>query len=210
MNKESAEIYVKKSLNTVKIISRAYQYRFLLLNFFVFGIAFIVYPKKAFLIAMLCIYFINAFSAILLAKKAPCLLSGTVLTIIQLLVFCVALNSIVFAMYQSAQVFVLWEFIVSVMIQLLSIAVSFILIKRHAKKFHENERYSYTKTEAVAGTASGISYILVLTFCHVVSPSLSTFVTPVAILINILACLMSFATSSAIFRAYLIKKYNIN
>ena len=208
MDKEQAGIYVFKSLNIEKTASKGFQYKLLIINLIFIGISALLYRGLVFIIIVSITASLDILFTIAFAKRKLQLFKATLLLIIQKMVFCVAANLIVFGMYMLVQKFVLWEYIVSIAIQLFAFAINFILEKKYAKGFKYSD--DILKAEGKAGSVAGFSSALGLILCRIFSPSLSVTVMLLASLLNLMVCLMSFAVMMSIHKAYLIKKYNLN
>lgn len=208
MNKEQAEIYVIHSTDSSKTTSRKFQNEFLLINLICSGIAVALHHELIFVTIISIVAISNIIFTFLFAKREAVCIKVAILMIIQLIVFWIVLNCIVFGIYKVTDRLVLWEFIASVAIQLIAFGISFVFIIKHAKKFMATK--GITKIELTAGIVAGLSFSLALIFCRILSPSLNTFVTIMAILINLMSCLVTVGIAGAFYRVYLIKKYNLN
>lgn len=205
MNKEQAEIYVMKSLDMAKTISRDFQYKFLVINLFFLGIPIALYHELSFVIIISIIFCLNLLFVIIFAKKRPDFIKVTILIIIQLTVFCIGLNCIVLGLYKIVKKFKLWIFVFSIIIQIIAFILSFIIVKKHAVKFKPKN----LNTGAVAGAAASFGCALGFLLVRFLSPTLSEFLPYISLIINILVCLISVGISGAFYRLYLIKKYGL-
>lgn len=63
---------------------------------------------------------------------------------------------------------------------------------------------------AIAGSMAGLTFSSTLIICHVLSPFFLAIFTPLIVLIDLLACLLTIGIAAAIYKARLIYKYNIS
>lgn len=211
MNKEQAEIYVTKSLDLAKTTSKRHQYELLLVNFVFLGIAIVLYHELTFVIIISFVACLEAFFTIVFAKKRPHYFKVTILIAIQIIVLSIALNGIIWGMYQLANSFVLWEYLLSIAIQVMAWVISIFFEKKRAERFKPQKYIS--KAGVVASATAGLTYALTLFLCRIFSPSLSTLLSIamplIALLLNMLVCLMGTGVTAAIYRACLIKKFQL-
>ncbi len=206
MNREQAEGYVEYGINYMDF-SKKICYRLLPLILFVLTIAIALHRELIFMAIVVIIALLSiVFSIVFLIKYS--IFNGFMSVGLQLLFTNIALNLIVFGINKLTKSFILWEYIVSIVIQVIAFGVSWFLIKRRSEKFKLEE--NYTKTEIVAGTMAGFSCALALILCRIFAPPLTTVVSIIVILINFIVCLINVGIIMAFYRAYLIKKFNLD
>lgn len=208
MNKEQAEICIKITEDALKTTSKGIHYKFLPINLICLVIAIALYHELIFAIMILAIVGLNIIFVVVLAKKKPFVINAIILLSIQMIVFCIALNCLIFGLYKLVDLFILWEFLLSIVIQIMALGISVILVKKHADNYKEKEKFS--KVEVITGVAGGLGYTLALILCRIFTPSLSIVILILTLLMNLLVYLFNFAIVAAIYRIYLIKKYNLN
>ena len=209
MNRETAEAYVLKSIDSPKALTTKTQFVFLVLNFLFLGISLALCHAVVFIVTVACVAVVYLVALIALLRKKN-LFRITVLIAVQLTVFCIAFDFLMFGVYQIADEFVLWEFLASMGIQAVAFVVDFFLAHLYAKKFDPNTpAEKASKATKAASAAAALSCASSMILLRVFSPSESVAITIIVVCLNIMSCLLWFGVWSAVLRAFYIKKYQI-
>lgn len=204
MDKEQAELYV----NSVNETKTDPQTIFLAMNLVFFAVAVALHHTLIFGIIVGC-FAVTSILILIISSKKSSYFKTTVLIAMQLFLTCVSLNFIVFAIYQFTDKFVLWEYLVSVGIQIIVSLLSLIFFKIHSEKYKGSEDVKTKIIETVSGSVASLTSALALVLCRIFSPSFSAVLSSIAIFVNIASCLFGVCVVGVLYRAYLMKKYNI-
>lgn len=207
MDKEQAELYVNSVIES-KVDPLSF---FLAMNLVCFAVAVAFHHTIIFGIIAGCFALVSILLMVLNTRKAS-YFKVTLLTALQFAMTSVALNCLVFALYQFVDKFVLWEYLVSIGIQIVVFLLSPIVFIVNAKKAKRspagNSRITVAGT--VSGAVGGAGAAAGLSICRLMSPSFSAIIAGFSILLDIMACLLLFCVAGVLYRAYLIKKFNIS
>lgn len=203
MNKEQAELYVN-SVNEPKIDPQSF---FLAMNLVFFAISLAFRHVLVFGIIIGC-FAVICIVVLIISKKKSSFFRTNYLLAIQFLMTCFSLNCIVYSIYQFTDKFVLWEYLLSISIQIVVSLFSLVFFKIHSEKTKCNNVKGNVK-ETVFGSIASLSGALSILLCRIFSPSFSVILSSIAIMLNILSCLFGICVTGVSYRAYLIKKYNI-
>jgi len=204
MNKEQAEVYA--SLESLLIVTKGFQYKFLLVNLAILAISLALYQGLIFIASISLLTLFYLILTFLLVRRAH-IINRLILLIIQLIILCFTLNFLLFGLYQFNDMFILWEFLLSIVIQVFSFLVSFLIIKKIFEKAKEKE--ANTKTQVWAGVVAGFFYSLILILLRILAPTVQTGILAAAIIINVIVCLFSLSIVAGIYRVYVTKKFNL-
>lgn len=125
------------------------------------------------------------------------------------LVICIMIDIIYYAMYHATELFVVMDYIVAIVLQIVIIPIIGMITVFHAKTF-KKKKYStlYKIGGAISGAVYGISSIVCKIF--LTDASLSIVLTIISILMNIIVYFLIYGILSASYRVFLIEKFNLS
>lgn len=206
MNRELAESYVQYGINAT-VFTKKKCTAFLPFNILFLGIATILFRKIYFLIIITIIIIIATITSIVFKRKWSAFF-GFLSQATQLLIFAITLDCIYFAISHALEKFVWYEFLISIIIQVVAFPINLSLVVSSAKRHDIHKKPVINKS---AGLVAGLSCILTLIVLKVflTEISMSFIFIIMSFLINIFIILLSYAIVMAYYRAYLIKKFHL-
>lgn len=206
MNRELAESYVRYGINST-IFTKKNCTAFLPFNILFLLISVALFQQLYFNIVVVLIIIVAIITSMLFRMKWSAFM-GLLSQATQFVIFVISIDCIYFGMYHLANMFVWLEFIISMIVQIVAFVVNFFLAVSSAKRHVVDKK---PRVNAVAGAVAGLTYAGALIFCKIflTEATLSIAMTILSFLMNIMVCLLSYVVSMAMYRAYLIKKYNL-
>lgn len=205
MDKKRAERYVLYGIKMTKF-SKKMCFSFLPLYFIVFGVAVLLFHETIFIVIISSILLCEIISAIIIKSKWS-IYTGFISQATQLLFLCLGLDFLNFSIYKISNEFICYEYIFSIVFQIVMLLISIPLVKRNAEKFQEKQSVINRKVYLIAGGAYGVTIFLGRFFLTEFTKS--TIILIINFLINILIYLLEFIIVMALYRASLIKKFGI-
>ena len=207
MDKETAEIYVLygiKSTNFTKKMCLT----FLPLNIVLSGISIILLDCKYTVVIVFTILILGNIvtSIIFVIKWSAFFLLFAQSTQFTFLI--IILNFIYYGLQKISLLFVWYEFLISLIIQVIAFVVSILLVINQAKNQKKVKKKS---TKIMAGSAAVLSFSIGRIICRffLTNATFSIVSTILSILLNIMICLLSYAIVCGYYRAYLMKKFDL-
>ena len=178
----------------------------LLINLIVFVIALLLWHKIIFLSIVITVAVINIICTVIFYKKwnvtRGFLSQGT-----QFLLFCIALDLLCYGMYRCTNLFVWYEYLIFIVVQIVCAIVYIFLTVNYYKKFSSKKN----KINIIAGSVAGLCCETGIIVCKIwlTDISLNVVIAIIALLIAIIIYLLLFCICLAFYRAYLIYKYDL-
>ncbi|MCL2062718.1 MAG: hypothetical protein FWH03_08890 [Firmicutes bacterium] len=211
MDKEQIKSYVQYGLNSSQLTKKL-SIQILFINLVVLVIAIILHPKLAFILTIVAIALANIAMVIVIVNKWSPFVKLFAIAIL-LFFFCVALNCFVFGLLKIADIFIWWQFLLSIAIQLLFWAGTFIFVfvRNSARKHDVNKKLSII-VASLATFSGGIGYVIgiFVTRTFLKDATLEIAMLVLASIINVLILLVGIGVVMAVYRAYLIKKHTLD
>jgi hypothetical protein len=206
MNKELAESYVQYGIKATVFTEKSCT-AFLPFNILFLMIAIALY-RELYFIVIVTLVIITAIATSMLFRKKWSAFTGLLSQATQFVIFVIAIDCIYFGMYNMADIFVWYEYLISIIIQIIAFLVSIQLVVNSAKRHDISKKpVINTTVGAVAGLVCASTSIICKIFFTEVSASV--ILTIMSLLMNIMILLSSYVIVMAYYRAFLIKKYDL-
>lgn len=207
MDKAIAKHYVLKGLNSIKI-TKSTCWGFLFFNLILLGISIALLQEGIFIImvgvvAAIHISVVIFFSIIKWSSFFIFLVQA-----ILFVFFVLTLNFLSFSLEKFAGLFVWYDFLISIILQVVAFATSALIVKWIVKRASGHYGNIPALASSVAVCFYGIGTILCKIFLTDVS--LSIVITIVNILLNIMVYITSYVIVSGFYRAFLTVKYHLS
>lgn len=206
MKKEQADLYVN-STNLKKSGTRKFHYEFLICNLLLCAFSFAFYRGTFFVAVVSLLMVLYFLITVFTVKKNMSFFSEVILLAIHMLFACVIFNLWGYGINVLSDCLVLWVFLVSIGMQILSFGLGFLWSFKKAQKFKPTKVFS--ESDAVAGTVAGLAYVLARILCQLLAPSKEMVANIINVLAFLIGCAGSVVVAMFIHKAYLIKKYDI-
>lgn len=208
MDKETAEKIVKR-LKIEGLLKKSL-IGFLWVNLFICGFTIIFFHNLIFVIVLLILALFDIIATII----CPCVKNKdkglTVLTIINFILCCAYLNCLVFSMSKSEDCFVLWAYLLSLSIQVLSVFIGCIVIpKLMAKYYIKDTNVESIKKITIWGSSGMTGWLISSAFIRFFSPSQRILINIISVLMNVICCALLMAIIVWCYKVHLMLKYDI-
>ena len=207
MDRDLIESYVVYGIKSSKFV-KGTCFAFLLLNAIFAVIEINIYPNFALMRMVLSTLALNVITAFLLYAKWS-VISGFLSQATQFIYFGIILDCFVFAINKKTGAFVLNDFIVTIALQIIAIPVIFIIVVLSAKKHNRGKMPTTYKVSFSVGLGVSMLSSIISKFL-LTNVSLNVVVTILNCVLTITIYLIWYIVISAIYRAYLVKRYNLN
>jgi len=207
MNERIAQSYVRYHFESVEF-SKKLCTKLLPFNIGAQFIAIALYSESLFVVASIAVIMANIITSVVFRKKWS-LFIGFVSQGTQLLLFAIGVNFIIFGMYKCTELFVFYEYLIIIAIQVIVSCIGFYLIVTMSKR--HNEKKKGKSSTVMAATTTIAVYAWTTAFCKLflAGAPLSTVITILSVIMNVLICLLNYVAIGGYYRAFLVKKYRI-
>ena len=206
MDKEKAEKIIDKMRmnNSIKKAQRG----FFVINLFICGFAIIFYHNLIYVIILLSLALFDIVATVICTNRKSKDMWLSVLLVIDTVTLCIYFNCMVFSMSKSENCFVLWEYLFSILLQLLSLLLSCIFVPKLAEKniFSTKEAHK----SGVIGAISAMLTCSASSLCfRIFSPSQQVLISILSVAVNIACCALFMAIVVWCYKIHLMLKYDI-
>lgn len=209
MDKERAKSYVLFSMFKSNM-NRKYCTALLSINLLFFAISLILYHKTIFLSIVLMFALLNIIAVAITSHKWSVRLEFVSRGIMWIFLI-IAFDCLDFAMYKRANMFVWYEYLINVSVQIVCFISSLLICRLAAKKHDKESKCTLNNTAVLAPSLAGLSYSGIIVFCKIflTDASLSLVLTIFSVIIFVMTYLLAYVAVSSFYCSYLIHRYNL-
>lgn len=210
MNSQAAENWVIFGIKST-VFSRKTSFKILPINLIIAVISCLLFSESRFIIIVAFIFLIEIILSLILYLKWSAV-SVLVSQATQILFFVVNLDFMNYSIYKFSGLFVWYEFLISIILQLSAMLISIPIAINSAKRYIDKPYEKKLNARVIAGSFAGLSYTTAIIFCKIflTNASVALVITIISILINLLICLLNLGIVMAFYRVYLIKRFKLN
>lgn len=180
---------------------------FLPFNILLSVVAILLWQGIGYICVVVVFILINIVCSIVFYKKWN-MLYGFISQGVQLLLFTIELDLICYGMYRCVDLFVWYEYVIFICVQIVALVICVILNRVYYNVF-ENKKHM--KRNVIVGSVAGFACECAILICKVwlTNVSLNVVITVISLLINVAIYFLLFVVCLAFYRAHLVLKYHL-
>ena len=209
MDRETAESYVQYGIKSTKFTKKMCM-AFLPLNIISSMIAIAAFHEINFVILVVIFIIINIVTSLLFKAKWS-VISGLLSQATQASLFAIAIDFIYFSLFQMFNLFVWYEFLISIITQIVALCVSIPIVIILAKKHKKDKTKDFQVPAKIVASIAACACSSATLFCKIFlkDAPLSFVWVIMSSIFNLMVYLLCYIIVRSYYRVYLIKKYKL-